>query len=393
MSKLFLTLLVVSCIFIATVAAIAGPAHRQHHKSQHHVAPTPAHQPKHLHNKFPHLNLPVAGSKSEVAHTGAPYNVSGTYVLGLSSGGFLAVQMSVAYSSEFSGAAIFAAGPYYCAQGSLSTAMDQCVDALSPLNLPSLESTTNFLASLNLIDGLGNLTNAPVYLFHGQSDRTVFSTVNEDLYQMYLDFGANVVYNNMTQANHAWVSPTGPNYCTESSSPYISNCGIDVENELLTHLFGQSPVQATSQPTGNVYGFSQDQYAESLYGTSASTYSMDTTGYIYLPKSCAGGAQCSILVVLHGCLQGYSEVGPDLIEYSNLNVYADTNDYIVVYPQAIASPLVENPEGCWDWWGYTTSGSSTLYATHGAPQMEIVRAVVKALGFKGKPKDLEVRRM
>jgi predicted esterase len=93
------------------------------------------------------------------------------------------------------------------------TALEVCVEALIPVNLASLESTTNFLASLNLIDGLKNITAMPVYLFHGLSDRTVFAPVNDALYQNLLDYGADVVYNNATQANHAWISRQSRDHC------------------------------------------------------------------------------------------------------------------------------------------------------------------------------------
>lgn len=90
------------------------------------------------------------------------------------------------------------------------------------------------------------------------------------------DYGTNVFYNNGTDANHAWISPLGPNPCTVSSAPFISNCDFDAENELLTHMLQRQINTAAATPTGNVYAFSQDQYAESLFGTTASTYSMDT---------------------------------------------------------------------------------------------------------------------
>jgi len=35
---------------------------------------------------------------------------------------------------------------------------------------------------------------------------------------------------------------------------------------------------------------------------------------------------------------GYNEVG-------------ELNNIIIIYPQAIA--IIDNPMGCWDWWGYT----------------------------------------
>lgn len=38
-----------------------------------------------------------------------------TTVSGISSGGYMAVQMHVIYSGEFTGAGIVAGGPFYCA--------------------------------------------------------------------------------------------------------------------------------------------------------------------------------------------------------------------------------------------------------------------------------------
>ena len=36
---------------------------------------------------------------------------------------------------------------------------------------------------------------------------------------------------------------------------------------------------------------------------------------------------------------GYNEVG-------------EVNNIIILYPQAISSVMPNNPNGCWDWWGY-----------------------------------------
>ena len=50
----------------------------------------------------------------------ATYNVDPATVTiaGISSGGFMAVQMHVAFSSHIHGVAVFAGGPFYCAQDS-----------------------------------------------------------------------------------------------------------------------------------------------------------------------------------------------------------------------------------------------------------------------------------
>ncbi|HEX6155736.1 MAG TPA: depolymerase, partial [Burkholderiales bacterium] len=58
-------------------------------------------------------------------------------VSGISSGGYMAVQIHVALSSRVQGAAAIAAGPYYCAQGSISTAMNNCMTPGSWSPMPS----------------------------------------------------------------------------------------------------------------------------------------------------------------------------------------------------------------------------------------------------------------
>ena len=50
-------------------------------------------------------------------------------VSGLSSGGFMAVQVHVAHSATFKrGAGIVAGGPYYCSEGSLADAVGRCME-------------------------------------------------------------------------------------------------------------------------------------------------------------------------------------------------------------------------------------------------------------------------
>jgi poly(3-hydroxybutyrate) depolymerase len=81
------------------------------------------------------------------------YNVDPAFtsVSGLSSGGFMAVQLHVAFSATFkAGAGIVAGGPYYCAQGAVGTATGPCMAATS-ISKPAtstLVSTTNSWASI-----------------------------------------------------------------------------------------------------------------------------------------------------------------------------------------------------------------------------------------------------
>ena len=61
------------------------------------------------------------------------------------------------------------------------------------------------------------------------------------------------------------------------------------------------------------------------------------------------------------------------------NRWADANRIIVLYPQAIARWWwVYNPNGCWDWWGYT----GAQYHTKEGAQ---IRAVIAMLSRLGEP--------
>lgn len=304
------------------------------------------------------------------------HEITGTYVSGLSSGGFMANQLHVAYSGLFRGAGIFSAGPYDCAQNNLSTALSACMDTVLPRKTPAeLEALTRTRASAGTVDPPQNLSGDPVWLFHGTADQTVHAAVNNDLATYYRDFGARVVYNNASAAGHAWVSPIGPNSCGTSSSPYINRCGAtDPVREMLAHLFGSVNPPASSL-SGKLVQFDQSAYAP---GGNPAAVSMGREGFAYIPRACDTGP-CKLMVTLHGCYQYYGLVGSALLDKAYLNEYADTNDMIVLYPQA--TTMAGNPRGCWDWWGY----QSAQYPLKSGPQMTAVVAMVRALSGETQP--------
>ena len=65
------------------------------------------------------IQRPLNREKSDVA--------SKVTVSGVSSGGYMANQFHIAYSSLVGGAGIFAGGPYYCAQGNVQIALTNCM--------------------------------------------------------------------------------------------------------------------------------------------------------------------------------------------------------------------------------------------------------------------------
>ncbi|KAE8613616.1 hypothetical protein XENTR_v10007789 [Xenopus tropicalis] len=118
--------------------------------------------------------------------------------------------------------------------------------------------------------------------------------------------------------------------------------------------------------------FDQSEY---FGGSAASTYAMDTAGYVYVPSSCQAGAKCKLHIVFHGCLQGREKVGDRFAKNGGYNQVADLNDFIVLYPQAKSN--MSNPNGCWDWWGFT----GTNYANKNGSQMvAIERMMLRTLG-------------
>ncbi|HEV7930779.1 MAG TPA: PHB depolymerase family esterase [Actinomadura sp.] len=300
-------------------------------------------------------------------------SINGVYASGVSSGGYMATQLHVAYSSTVRGAGIFAAGPYGCARGDLNTAQLACMNNLYAINLAQLEQTARDRAGQGRIDPVGNLSGDPVWLYHGRGDSTVKEPVNDALAAFYRDFGSGVSYTRTSSAGHSWVSPLGPNPCASSYTPYLNTCGDDPEQAMLGHLFGGVSAPASAL-NGKLIQFGQNAYAP---GGNAAAIGMGADGFAYVPKSCSGGASCRLMVALHGCLQSQGTVGDRFMDKAHLNEYADTNAMVVLYPQATASWSLGNPNGCWNWWGY---GGDASYDVKAGKQLQAVMAMVRALG-------------
>lgn len=104
---------------------------------------------------------------------------------------------------------------------------------------------------------------------------------------------------------------------------------------------------------------------------------MGEEGFAYVPRSCQSGASCKLMVTLHGCYQYFGLVGNALMDKAYPDEYADTNDLIVLCPQA--TTMNGNPRGCWDWWGYESADD----AQKSGPQMAAVVNMAEALGAGG----------
>jgi hypothetical protein len=296
---------------------------------------------------------------------------SSVSISGFSSGAFFAVQYQLAYSASIKGAAIFAGGPFYCAQGSLNNALLNCMEGLYPIDLSTLESYASQQSSQGLLDPLSNLTKHNVYLYSGSMDDTVKPSVMKSLETMYRDLGVtNIVTKYDILGAHTFPTLDYGNLCLFSFTPYISICSYDGAGAALQQIYGN--LKSPGQPSSSNYiQLQQDRFTG---GSSPSSLSLGSTLYAYIPTSCRTNTTiCSLHVSLHGCLQNADQVGRQWVEDAGFDTWAESNNIIMVYPQTAASLLIpSNPNGCWDWWGYVDSN----YANKKGQQMVFMKNVV-----------------
>ena len=313
------------------------------------------------------------------------------FVAGISSGGFAAVQMHIAHSSTFKGAAIYAGGVYWCAgAGGAAGALANCGGETLPTNQASYHSTLaaseSYLdaqSSLGTIDRSSNLKGQPVYLWSGTQDVVVNPLEMADLNSEYQYYGANVRFDNAFPAAHGWESPGGELPCGTLGSPYMVNCAAngavyDSVQTWLTMFLGKLNPRNNGRLSGTLSAFDQTEFGASP------NVSMSSTGSVFVPKACAEGKTCGVVLALHGCLQEAALIGNRWVTEAGINEWADTNRLVVVYPDTIASsaPSPTNPNACFDWWGYSNQYDQN-YALKSGLQMSVLYAMVQRV--TGRP--------
>ena len=316
-------------------------------------------------------------------------DISQTSVSGISSGAYMAGQFQVAHARLVVGAAIIAGGPYGCAESAyadvmsgpglallnLSKAVNGCMlNALALWGIPDvprLVEKTKSLAEAGRIDPLSSLLGDRVYLFSGENDRTVVPAIVEAAYAYYRGLGIpeeNLAFVTDTPAGHAFVTDTGGLSCELTGKPFVVDCDYDQAGSVLQHIYGPMAARAAT-PGGVFQEFDQRPFAEGI-----ANHGMARRGVVYIPPSCAGGTTCRVHIAYHGCTQNRAVAGDAFVRGSGYANWADANALIILFPEVSASPV--NPQGCWDWWGYTSDD----YLTRKAPQIEIVYRMLEELG-------------
>jgi len=291
-----------------------------------------------------------------------------TTLSGISSGAFFSFQFHVAYSANVTGAAGIAGGPFYCSQGQITNSFLYCMYATMPIDVDTLVAKAKSYESSGDIDATSNLANDKVWVYSGTADTVVNPKVVKTVptfYQSFISDSSNIAEEYSIASEHAWITDGEGNSCGQLGSPYINNCNYDAAGKILAFFYGNLK-DKVDPVSSNLVQFDQTEFTSSL----------NDYGYAYIPTGCkSSGAKCPIHVSFHGCQMEPSAIQDQFETKGGLEGWAEANDIIVLYPQTKTDILKGNPEGCFDWWGY--SGSN--YATKSGAQMSAVYSMLERL--------------
>lgn len=278
----------------------------------------------------------------------------------------MAVQLQVALSSRIHGAGSVAGGIYACADGSATRAQMQCMAFPGTIDPEVFVKLAKDEEKEGRIDLLANLKRARFYLFHSEEDATVRFGALAKLRAFVETFTpkAQVKVVAAKEGAHAFPTLSYGESCDTTGSPFIVACKKDVAGEVLSQLYPGAKAPA-KEATGDLLPFDQSLYAGAGTGVSSE-------GYIYVPKACRTGI-CRLHIALHGCKMNSEAIKDEFRLHAGYNRWADANRIVVLYPDI--SKSLFNPNGCWDWFGYTGPD----YATKEGKQIAFFAKMLKAL--------------
>ncbi|MCB1514022.1 MAG: poly(3-hydroxybutyrate) depolymerase [Hyphomicrobiaceae bacterium] len=322
-----------------------------------------------------------------------------TSVSGISSGAYMAGQFQLAHGPEVVGAGIIAGGPYGCAESlfadlmpgpgsaflNITKAINGCMlnamQVWGVPNPPMLADRARSLAQRQDIAPIEATLGDRVYLFTGRSDHTVVPAIVASAAAFYRELGMpaqQIKFVDTLDAGHAFVTENAGLSCDSTGKPYVVDCDYDQAGDMLTFIYG--PLQPpAAKPTGEFIVFDQTAFTRDF-----TNHGMESSGVVYVPAACRDDgarepAGCRVHIAFHGCAQNRALVGDSFIRDTGFARWADTNRLVILFPEAATSPF--NPQGCWDWWGYTGRN----YLTRTAPQIEAVYRMLMRLTVRGQP--------
>jgi len=140
----------------------------------------------------------------------------------------------------------------------------------------------------------------------------------------------------------------------------------------LNYIYGALQPRTTAIPA-NIVELNQTQFMPPF--TEPYEIGMNKKAFAYVPSNCKDyklkrNSDCKLHVAYHGCLQTLNILNSTFYMNTGYNEWAESNDIIILYPQAMENVL--NPKGCFDWWGY----SGLDYAVKIGPQNWTVKNMI-----------------
>lgn len=333
----------------------------------------------------------------------------GNSISGLSSGAFMTVQLQLAHSASFVGAGVIAGGPYRCVESFRQAAAGAedayilnaeyiCMAPLTPSTGPDAKHLADLArktAAAGLIDPVDNLKSQRVYLFTGTLDTVVNSSVVRATRAFYAALGVpddQIAFVDNQPAGHCIFTDNPDDSPLDANRPPYINCGGGMQShDILGHIYPDLKPPAPA-PAGALLRFDQTEFVDGRFHWA----SMGEVGWIYVPRAVMDGEPAhGVHIVLHGCKQGQAYVdyvngrpainqqapfGARYITGTGYNEMAESNNLIMLYPQATGDDggAVQNPDGCWDWWGYTAAGAAQPdYYSKDALQIRALHAMLE----------------
>ncbi|KAJ8306982.1 hypothetical protein KUTeg_015066 [Tegillarca granosa] len=158
---------------------------------------------------------------------------------------------------------------------------------------------------------------------------------------------------------------------TFDQSEFSGSSG-SITNTLATNLLSGTSGSGSNSPTSlstgsssatsnlmNAYTPLFNSYTEILKGMMNSSSQLMNS---YL--------ECKLHVAFHGCKMGREMIQESYVQHAGYNKVADANNIIIMYPQVVKTTM--NPNGCWDWWGYTDA----KFDSKNGVQMRAIKAMV-----------------
>jgi hypothetical protein len=322
----------------------------------------------------------------------------------------MTVQLHLAHSASFTGAGVIAGGPFRCAEtyrraallaedSYIENSLYICMNPLVPQTTPNAQRLADLAhqtAKAGQIDDVSNLANDRLYIFTGSQDNVVYSDVvarTRTFYELLGVQSDNIAYDDTVPAGHSIITDNPEDSPLPTNQPpYINNGGFMQSHEILRHIYVDLKPPA-DRLSGRFLRFDQTEF----FGNEPRA-SMSKFGYAYVPRAVEEGAPARVHIALHGCKQGYNYTdyvngradianqppyGNRYFMTTGYNDIADSNNIIVLYPQAEGTDNdnIQNPDGCWDWWGYTSRNPQQPdYYSRDAIQIKAIHGMLERLG-------------